>query len=84
MTRQHFPCLIHGPDAGGWYSVVVPGPNVNAQGRTEGEALIAAADSLQELIDEGFDEHPGDLEAAREPGDRPGIIQVSRLPLPAQ
>ncbi|MEO1001424.1 MAG: hypothetical protein AAFW69_12610 [Pseudomonadota bacterium] len=52
MERLFFPCRISGPDGAGWYCVVVPGPNVNAQGRTEAEALIEAAEILQDVLED--------------------------------
>ena len=82
--RLFYPCLVHGPDADGWFSVVVPGPNVNAQGKTEEAALIEAAEILQELIDaQEADIAPAGIDEWREEGDRPGIIQVTRQAVPA-
>lgn len=81
MERVYFPCPLHGQNAEGWFTVIVPGANVLAQGETEQAALLQAAEILQDLIDSAKAEEPvtpADLALWREHGDRPAIIQVTR------
>ncbi|MEM6617100.1 MAG: type II toxin-antitoxin system HicB family antitoxin [Pseudomonadota bacterium] len=82
-----FPCLISGPTEDlGVFVVMVPGPNINAQGPTEVDALLEAAEGLQEAINDAVSDgdplpQPGNIEATRQSGDRLGVLQAQ---LPAQ
>lgn len=84
MERIYYPCAISGPDADGRYCVVVPGPNVNEQGRSEEEALTNAALGLQEMVDAAVErgEVPpavGLLAPYRDDFPRTGVIQAVAL-----
>lgn len=81
MERLFFPCLISGPDEDGWFCVIVPGLNVNAQGKTEVSALMEAAEILQDVIDDAARDGeptptPIDIANQKETGDRTAIIQA--------
>lgn len=59
MSSVFYPAIVFDPKEDDWFAVVVPGINVNGQGKTREEALLNAAEILQEVVDDLLrDGHP--------------------------
>ena len=85
MTSVFYPALVFDPKDDDWFAVVVPGINVNGQGKTREEALLNAAEILQEVVDDlTRDGHPlpgpGSLDEYEDIGDGTAAVIQAMLP----
>ena len=85
MTSVFYPALLFGPGEDGAYAVVVPGINVNGQGKTQEAALVNAAEILQEVVDDLLREGetlpgPGSLDDYQDIGDGTAAVIQAMLP----
>ena len=85
MTSVFYPALVFDPAEDGWYAVIVPGINVNGQGKTREEALLNAAEILQEVVDDLLRDNqplpgPGSLDEYEDLGDGTAAVIQAMLP----